>query len=383
MRPPGPAPADARTQPAGRRAARWLAFGIWALGPALGATAPGPPPGSTAPDLRIAGGTPAASSDFGFVASITSVDPTATGKSCSGALVHERLVMTTANCLTTGNLAWFDPRYVSVSFGAESYNVSQALMSNEYQRATFHHNIGIILLASPVPKSVAAPVGISSDSLAPTTPVYAISRSATGNQNGARPGRVQVAQLAVLDGNSCGAYAHFDPATQLCAAAAKCASLCAGDEGAPLVVPHTAGGYALAGVASYSAAVNSKTKSAAVAAACGGQIVYFERGQAWAGWLDKTVLATFNDIGFSLHIVTPDAGIHGDRSSTAANAVPGPDDGFIEGPLSQRMSSSAPPTGGVPGRRVAAALAVAAATLLALGSQVRLHSGEVDTVPVE
>ncbi|KAJ2699867.1 hypothetical protein H4R19_005508, partial [Coemansia spiralis] len=123
---------------------------------------------------RVAGGISVSGRDVSFVASIRSVDPAVTGKSCTGALVHERLVLTTANCLVAGDLSWFDPRHVSVSLGAHAYNVSQALMPDEYISAMHRHNIGLFVLATAVPSSIAAPVEMLAAGPAPGTPVFAI-----------------------------------------------------------------------------------------------------------------------------------------------------------------------------------------------------------------
>ncbi|KAJ2766276.1 hypothetical protein IWQ57_004436 [Coemansia nantahalensis] len=300
---------------------------------------------------KTASGIALSDSEVRFVASVTSVDPAATGKSCLGTLVHERLVVTTANCLVTGSLSWFDPRRMSVSLGAHTYGVSRAIMPNEYVGATHRHNIGLLVLAAAVPARVAAPAEVLAGSPPPGAPVYAIGHSAADSSNATRPASVpptQAAQLVVLPSGSCGAYSHYDPETQLCALAAEGTGLCAGDEGAPLVVAGAAGGYALAGVVSYSARVGP-----APAAACGAQIVYFERPQVWAGWISKAVRATFSDISVSLDVVSRGMGALDDDS-----ALPTPADGLIAGPLSQRTSAA--PCGSRWLLAAAAAAAVAA-----------------------
>ncbi|KAJ2077407.1 hypothetical protein H4R24_005152 [Coemansia sp. RSA 988] len=278
---------------------------ILVLGAVLCLLIEGAPSSNVARMPRIAGGQTASQDKFSFVANVVSLDSVYTGKNCTGALIGERLVMTTANCLMSSGLTWFNSDLMSVSFGDSSqniYKVRQALISDGYHSETFTHNVGLIVLASPVPESVATPVKIYSKKFTTNTPVFAIGYGVTGRELNPYPNSPQVVPLSIMSEKECSVYKSFDPATQLCVFGGAESSLCIGDEGAPLVVSSEAKhAVALVGMASYS------TEAAGTkATACGGQgrVSYFEISKPWAGWISKAAHVTYNDIIVSLNITT-------------------------------------------------------------------------------
>ncbi|KAJ2809353.1 hypothetical protein H4R20_000163 [Coemansia guatemalensis] len=314
----------------------------------------GAPSSSVARTPRIAGGQAASKSQFSFAANVVSVDAKYTGKNCTGALIGERLVMTTANCLMTSGNTWFNPDLMSVSFGESSqnvYKIRQALISDGYRGETFSHNVGLIILASPVPESVATPVKIYSEKFTTKTPVFAIGYGVTGRELDPYPNSPQVVPLSIMSDKECSAYKSFDPATQLCVAGEAESSLCIGDEGAPLVVTSEADhAVALVGMASYSTEV-----AGAKATACGGhgRISYFEISKSWAGWISKAAHVTYNDIIVSLNITTDSD--RGDKSNAPgdgnsnnsedaevefSDVDPASNAGIIEGPLPEVEASA-------------------------------------------
>ncbi|KAJ2312617.1 hypothetical protein IWW54_001988 [Coemansia sp. RSA 2705] len=307
---------------------------------ALGACANASSFANVAQNARVAGGQPADDQEFSFVANIASVDPVFTGKNCTGALISDRLVMTTANCLMTGNYTWFNPDLVSVSFGkrgANVYKVHQTLISDSYERQTFTHNIGLIILASPVPESVATPVRIFADNLTTSSHVFAVGYGQTGRSSSLYPARAQIAPLSIMDQQNCSAYSGFDADTQLCVEGRSGSDLCLGDEGAPLVVSNSAEhSVALLGVASY---VTETAENTVVACGDGG-LAYFEMSRSWAGWVSKVAHVTYNDIIISLNITTDSD--HKGSSIAYSDVADNSSEGAMEGPL-----SASEPTSGV------------------------------------
>ncbi|KAJ1722945.1 hypothetical protein LPJ53_002698 [Coemansia erecta] len=208
----------------------------------------------------------------GFVANIVSLDPLHMGKKCTGALVTNTTVLTTADCLTTPASTRYPPWLTTVSFNASQYRVRQTLVAAGFRPPSLRHNLGIIELASPVPRSIAQPIRISS----------------------AWPGRVHVpgrGSVDVLDGKTCQGVASYEGATQACAGGGV---VCRGDEGAPVVGPGPgdAGGWVLAGLVSYATGAPG-----AEGAWCSrGERVYFEKAAPWADWVARTAGVRRQDI---------------------------------------------------------------------------------------
>ncbi|PIA14527.1 trypsin-like serine protease [Coemansia reversa NRRL 1564] len=254
---------------------------------------------------RIVGGQTALQKKFSFVANVVSVDSVYTGKNCTGALISQQLVMTTANCLMTSGLTWFNPDLMSVSFGESNHNVykvHQALISDDYHSNTFSHNVGLIILASPVPESVAIPVKILSEKFTIRTPVFAIGYGMSGSNLNTYPNNAQIVQLSIISDEKCSAYKSFDSTTQLCATGKADSGLCIGDEGAPLVVSNKAKTtVALVGIASYSTELAGTKETV-----CGKseRVSYFEISRSWTGWISKAANVSYDDIIVSLNITT-------------------------------------------------------------------------------
>ncbi|KAJ1836189.1 hypothetical protein LPJ73_007657, partial [Coemansia sp. RSA 2703] len=175
------------------------------------------------------------------------------GKKCTGTLVTNTTVLTTADCLTSNAHTRYHASLTTVSFGGSQYRVGRTLVAEGYVPQTQRHNVGIVQLASPVPKSVAVPIMISS--VWPES-VYMLEHG----------------PVDVLDEKKCQVHAAYDVSTQVCA---KGGVVCRGEEGAPLVGKDK-DGYVLAGMVSYATGIEG-----ASAAWCGqGDAVYFEKASS-------------------------------------------------------------------------------------------------------
>ncbi|KAJ2377643.1 hypothetical protein IW150_001262 [Coemansia sp. RSA 2607] len=225
-----------------------------------------------------------------FVANIVSLDPLHRGKKCTGTLVTNTTVLTTADCLTSNAHTRYHASLTTVSFGGSQYRVGHTLVAEGYVPQTQRHNVGIVQLASPVPKGVAVPVKISS--VWPES-VYMLGHG----------------PVDVLDEKKCQVHAAYDVSTQVCA---KGGMVCRGDEGAPLV-GKVKDGYVLAGMVSYATGIE-----AAGAAWCGqGDAVYFEKASAWVDWVAKTAGVHSQDI------VSANEHSAGSSSSSSSGGVEG------------------------------------------------------------
>ncbi|KAJ2024716.1 Epidermal growth factor-binding protein type B [Coemansia sp. S610] len=226
----------------------------------------------------IAGGKTGVNS-FSFAASITSLDPDYAGKKCSGILISDTTVLTTANCLTTNGQTLFNPHQISVALGGTTFKAKNTVIASKFTPFRYSHNIGIISLESSVPQSIATPVKLYPGPLNADTPVFAVVPSQV-TKVGQLP---HFTRLKMLDRSECSAYGHYDSTTQLCVEGNK--DICSGDEGAALVVSTPAGSYAVIGMASYSAAVSKESESKLPACGNANSKSYFEMTRVWAQWI--------------------------------------------------------------------------------------------------
>ncbi|KAI9471482.1 trypsin-like cysteine/serine peptidase domain-containing protein [Coemansia mojavensis] len=219
-------------------------FALFAiLGLALAAAASGND------NMRVYNGN-SSNGKYSFVANIESIDPMYMGKNCTGALISDHLVLTTANCLMSGGHTWFNPQLMSVMFGKDKYKAHQALISDKYTQGSFAHNIGLIVLSSSVPSSVAQPVKIYLGNLNAPMDAFVAGYGITSDKM-KYPDSAQIASMSILDKQKCLMYPQFDSTTEFCASGKS--NLCMGDEGAPLLVSNPkAHLVALAGIASAS-----------------------------------------------------------------------------------------------------------------------------------
>ncbi|KAJ1785888.1 hypothetical protein LPJ59_006043 [Coemansia sp. RSA 2399] len=245
---------------------------------------------------RVVGGAPSSSGNYSFVANIVSLDPVFMGKKCSGTLINPRVVATTANCLLTSEFTWYNPDLMSVAVGGASenvYKVRQTFIADGYDRHTFGHNMGLIVLASPVPKSVATPVKIYPKPFDISVDTSVAGYGLTSARSGAYPSDVQAVPVIIQSNAECSYFADFNNATQLCAYGGRGKDVCGGDEGAPLLVTAESGETAMLGIASYT------TGPAGVKGLdCGNgdRLVFFEMGGSWAKWISKVADIPYDDI---------------------------------------------------------------------------------------
>ncbi|KAJ2777758.1 hypothetical protein GGI15_004405 [Coemansia interrupta] len=192
-----------------------------------------------------------------YVATIVSLDALHAGKKCMGALVTNTTVLTTADCLISSAHTRYASWLTTVSFNASQYRVRRTLLAPGFTPPSLRHNMGLLMLASPVPGSIAKPIRIS-----PSWPPHA-------HVPGHSP-------LDVLGQAECHGAASYAQDSQVCA---KGGVVCRGDEGLPVVGPG-AHGEVLAGLVSYASGNPN------AGAWCGaGERVYFEKAGAWADWV--------------------------------------------------------------------------------------------------
>lgn len=247
---------------------------------------------------RLYGGSTVANNTHDFVADIVSVDPQYSGKKCSGTLITDGLVLTTANCLMTAGYTWFNTALMTVTFGdahqTAVYKVKETMITDGYQKAKFHHNIGLIFLGSPVPSSVAKPIKMYPGHIGKfMSPIFAIGYGQTANSGPRGVVDPHVLEMSLLPDGRCSAYKNFDPSTQICANGNKQGGLCDGDEGAPLVSKQKDENWMLLGVASYS---GIKSNSSTLVCGTEPTITYFEKVGAWTQWISKWANVPYNEI---------------------------------------------------------------------------------------
>ncbi|KAJ2620529.1 hypothetical protein GGI26_004936 [Coemansia sp. RSA 1358] len=233
---------------------------------------------------------------YGFIANVISVDHVHSGKKCTGALITDRIVVTTANCLLTAGHTWFRPELMSVLLGGSTdnaYKVRQALIADGYTRDTLKHNVGLLVLASPVPESVATPIKIYTGTFNTTIGSYVAGYGLTAENPNANPEYAQAAPLSILDNDHCRSYPHFDSATQLCAYGGLDNAVCRGDEGAPLLVLSESGSPAILAITSYTA---GPTGINGLGCKDRNRFVYFEMGGSWAKWISTTADVPYEHI---------------------------------------------------------------------------------------
>ncbi|KAJ1864461.1 hypothetical protein LPJ78_003338 [Coemansia sp. RSA 989] len=293
-------------------------FALFAiLGLALAAAASGND------NMRVYNGN-SSNGKYSFVANIESIDPMYMGKNCTGALISDHLVLTTANCLMSGGHTWFNPQLMSVMFGKDKYKAHQALISDKYTQGSFAHNIGLIVLSSSVPSSVAQPVKIYLGNLNAPMDAFVAGYGITSDKM-KYPDSAQIASMSILDKQKCLMYPQFDSTTEFCASGKS--NLCMGDEGAPLLVSNPkAHLVALAGIASY--VVDSNKNAAKVCSHDDDQLAYFEMCSSWAQWISRASLVDYSSI-----VTNFAADGIASESDDYSQAVLNVDGGAVEGPL--------------------------------------------------
>ncbi|KAJ2759337.1 hypothetical protein H4S06_002280 [Coemansia sp. BCRC 34490] len=321
----------------------------------LGNTDDAGPSNANAPSAvaRIVGGSALSPSaaNYPFVANIVSTDPIFPGKKCTGTLVADRVVVTTANCLITGGSTWYSPELMSVAVGGSAsenvYKVRQAFITDGYKRSTFRHNIGLVVLASPVPESVASPVRIYPGpfDIAADAVVAGYGLTATGSL--AYPDAVQSVPVAILPVAECSFFADYDNATQICAYGGRGKDVCGGDEGAPLLVASATGGVAMLGVASYTTGPPGST---GLVCGNGDRLVYFEMGGSWAKWISRVAGVPYTDIAADpeTFAIAHDAGA-GSSADASAGASAAEDAGSGETAESASITAYSADAGAVQG----------------------------------
>ncbi|KAJ1882758.1 hypothetical protein H4R99_007008 [Coemansia sp. RSA 1722] len=304
--------------------------------------------GDLGQSVRVYGGQPAtASPNLSFVADVVSLDPVHRGKKCTGALITNTTILTTANCLVSNSQTWYNPHLVSVSFNGakDKYMAENTITASGFHLGMFNDNIGLITLASAVAPEIAKPVGVYFGPPAESLEVYSLGYGRINDTlTGISPKTPQIVQMQLMPGTRCMGYAKYDANTQICAGAKKdTGGLCAGDEGAPLITKiKGAEKYALVGVASFRARQAGGQDDEKCGQINNG-LVYYEAGAPWAAWISQmtgvaaeTLLVAGAQSEISgglnntasdwyLHVSAQSGAVHGSNSSSNSLEMDGAD----------------------------------------------------------
>ena len=158
---------------------------------------------------------------------------------CGGSLIDARTVLTAAHCA-----AQIGPRGAEVLAGRTNLlddggvrvRVASTATHPGFDPATFHDDVAILRLASPV---AAAPIALAAAGAQPVpgTPATVLGWGALAEGQRTQTAWLQGGTTALLDDAACVAALApgFDPSSQLCASGER-ADACQGDSGGPLVV---------------------------------------------------------------------------------------------------------------------------------------------------
>ncbi|KAJ1644848.1 hypothetical protein LPJ64_003507 [Coemansia asiatica] len=280
--------------------------------------------------IRVYGGQPVAySENLSFVANVISLDPVHRGKKCSGALITNNTVLTTANCLISNSQSWYNPHLISVSFngGSNKFMVRNTITASGYHLGMFSDNIGLITLASSVAPEIARPIGVYSGPLDESLDVYSLGYGRVNDTvAGTSPKHAQIVQMQLMPNSQCLGYAEYDRNTQVCANGKDRGGLCGGDEGSPLVteIGNADAGYALVGIASFRTH-RPDSQDEGCGRRNGDGLVYYEKGAPWAAWISRmtgvsaeSLLVAGGQSGMldeSMHVSAQSGAVHGSNSS--------------------------------------------------------------------
>jgi secreted trypsin-like serine protease len=177
---------------------------------------------------------------------------------CGGAIIHSRIVLTAAHCLTgaTGVTTYFGRDQAS-SGGVTSQPYGW-ITTDGYNASAFDNDYGLLFYDTPIP-SAFRPIQIAGPG---ETTLWRAGRTATavgfGNvsEGGSTSPTLQEVALPIQSDSTCsapGAYGTFYRASSmLCVGYPEGGrSTCQGDSGGPLVVPGDNGVWRVAGVVSW------------------------------------------------------------------------------------------------------------------------------------
>ncbi|KAJ2559125.1 Serine protease 55 [Coemansia sp. RSA 1933] len=185
---------------------------------------------------------------------------------------------------------------MSVAIGSASeniYKVRQIFIANGYDRHTFRHNMGLIVLASPVPESIATPVKLYTEPFDISIDASVVGYGLTMVHSRVYPSSAQAVSMAIQSNKECSYFADFDNATQVCAYGGRGKDVCGGDEGAPLLVTSDSGEVAVLGIASYT---TGPAGVKGLECGNGDRLVFFEMGGSWAKWIAAVSAIPYDNI---------------------------------------------------------------------------------------
>lgn len=197
---------------------------------------------------RIAGGTSSTPNAWGWNVEITKNN----GHVCSGVLVDNTFVITTATCMggstsTTGYTLYLGlhDRLTTTGPTIQSRTIASIAIHGLYNSATYANDIALIKMSSPVTINnyvIPACLDTGTGNLYTTgTSVWVSGWGMTQPGSGLSRYLRQVNTAVIADSQCSSTWSFYNSATMICAGA-NGKDACNGDEGGPLTVNGVAGG---------------------------------------------------------------------------------------------------------------------------------------------
>ncbi|OMH85966.1 Chymotrypsin BI [Zancudomyces culisetae] len=196
-------------------------------------------------NARVVNGVQASITEFPY-ASFIYIDEGNSGEVCTGALLSSTVLVTAAHCLLKNFTTPYNPAQITVSVGSSNYIVnnnnrylaSRLYAHPQFDADTLQNDIGLIMLSSPVPSSLATPVAIFSGKVTDGMGLVAAGWGVTSNSPTATTASVlNKVPLVVSSAAACkelNPYWISNDGPTVCTININGQDTCYGDSGGPL-----------------------------------------------------------------------------------------------------------------------------------------------------
>ncbi|OMH81732.1 Serine protease 56 [Zancudomyces culisetae] len=244
---------------------------------------------------RVVNGTIAEFHDFPYAIFIY-IDLGTGGEACAGSLIADNVVVTAAHCLLDSKGQKYPAKNVLLSAGSEKsiqtntnrFSANDTFVFPSFDPNTLVHDIGLVILSAPIPRTIATPIPIYSGEIVDSLSVFAAGWGITSNGPNASISNVlNQVPLKVSSADTCkklNGYWVNNNNYCVCTANANGQDTCYGDSGGPLV--HKEQGIpTLVGLTSLGNAPGNKIRPE-----CGmnGGVAYYTRIHFFIDWISST-----------------------------------------------------------------------------------------------
>ncbi|OMH83906.1 Chymotrypsin B [Zancudomyces culisetae] len=245
---------------------------------------------------RVVNGVPALINEFPYAVFIY-IDLGSSGEVCTGSLISDSVVVTAAHCLLKDLKEPYSPSKFLVSAGSiksidtntNRFKVKATYSHPKFNKNSLANDIGLLVLSSPVPSSIATPVSIYDDVVGDGMNVTAAGWGVTSNNANASASKVlNKVPLIVSSSSTCKTLNPFwknNNDYSICTVNVKNQDTCYGDSGGPLTYIED-GAHLLVGLTSMGNAPGDDTTSSL----CGvnGGAAYYTHVFYFIDWISQT-----------------------------------------------------------------------------------------------